>query len=221
MMCCDCLKNLPKNYDVRSLLKKDKKSFHHCNSCRRKYYFIGPKHCPNCYRSQNSLAICEDCKKWQEMGGIAKNIAFFKYNEAFSEWLERYKYQGGVHLRETFSDLLFEKLKKEKAIIVPIPMDEKKEAIRGFNQTEELLKSTSLSYRMLLGKIPGDHQAQSKKKKKERMALKQVFYIKEESETKEVILFDDVYTTGTTLKKAQECLESSNYEVKYTLTLAR
>lgn len=221
MICCDCLKDVPQSFTFTGLLTKEKKTFQHCTTCRKKYHFIQKNYCPHCFRQQDSFEVCGDCKKWEKEGGKCKNLAFFKYDEVFAEWLERFKYQGALHLKYTFSDLLFEKFKKEKKLIVPIPMEDGKMATRGFNQTEELLLGAGVSYGLLLGKVSGEETPQSHKKKKERMSLKQVFYLKEESRTKEIILFDDVYTTGTTLKKAQECLEGHNYKVNYSFTLAR
>lgn len=222
MLCCDCLREWPENLSFKGLFCKKQMKFQHCYFCQKKYTLITKQHCPLCYRQQDDKEICEDCQTWQSLiKRKVANRAFFKYDQHFSQWIERFKYQGALHLKYTFAGLLNQTLKKEKALLVPIPMAEKKQAIRGFNQTEEILLGANLTFEPLLGKMDLEEIPQSQKNKKERMALKQSFYLKKEVETKEIILFDDIYTTGSTLQKAIEILENNGYQIKYTLTLAR
>ncbi len=222
MMCTDCLKDLPENLTFSDLFIKKRLPFQLCFSCRKKYLTITKNHCPHCFRQQKDRALCLDCQLWlKKSPQKSMNESLFQYNDEFSNWLERFKYQGALHLKYTFAKELRDALKSQKALLVPIPMDDEKLKIRGFNQTEELLLGAKLPYTLLLGKPVLEEKPQSQKNKKERMALPQVFYLKESALKKEIILVDDVYTTGTTLQKATEILLKNGFIVKKTFTLAR
>lgn len=83
------------------------------------------------------------------------------------------------------------------------------------------MKQSNLHYEEILAKKHSEKQ--SKKTKRERLETEQVFYVAEEigSSEKEIILFDDIYTTGSTLNLAAQALKESGMKKVTSLTIFR
>lgn len=94
-------------------------------------------------------------------------------------------------------------------------------AKRGFNPSEYLLKVCGIPYSQLFD-YQGNCQSQAKKSRIERLSLSQVFQLREHDlNGDEILIFDDVYTTGATLIRAKECvIKKTNLSCR-SLTLAR
>ena len=222
MICPNCLKTYPKNHHFWEVLGiKTEVAFFTCRTCQEKFHYLEKNKCQGCARNCSDQ-YCSDCLKWQEVyPEKVSHEAIFTYDENFSQWMDDYKFKGAYHLRFTFQKELKKIFCNTKEVIVPIPISEKRLKERGFNQVEGLLEGAGISYVSLLEKSC-EVTPQSKQGKKERMALPQVFRVKKDLKvTKPIILFDDVYTTGTTLVRAQEMLEKNGYKVVKTVSLAR
>ncbi len=104
---------------------------------------------------------------------------------------------------------------------MPIPVSETRKLERGFNQTTAILKQSGILYEELLAKKHTEKQ--SKKTKRERLASEQAFYFsgKEILKSTEVILFDDIYTTGSTLNLAAQILKEAGVHKVSALTIFR
>lgn len=224
MMCCDCLHHYPATFTLFSLggLKKTP-DFFLCQSCEKKYTFLKKPQCPWCKKQQKDEKICLDCQFWQQSyPQKVKHEALFNYDEVFAHWLKRFKFQQAYHLRFTFQELLKTSfLNQKNYLLIPVPLSLKRQEKRGFNQVSAILAAGGLSYVELLEKI--ETPPQSHKKKKDRLALSQVFKGKKVPlpPGKKLVLVDDVYTTGTTLVRCQQALEAAGYEVFKSFSLAR
>lgn len=87
--------------------------------------------------------------------------------------------------------------------------------VRGHNQTELIAKVLSESsdiicYTDVLERVQKEPQARQKTKKERLRNILGAFYIKEKNKTKiegyDVILVDDITTTGATIEEAREVL---------------
>ena len=109
------------------------------------------------------------------------------------------------------------------AVVCPIPLSEKRQQTRGFNQVEAILSEANIPYKCLLKKKI-DTSAQAKKTRDERLLMPQPFEVnvdKNKIMNQEIILVDDVYTTGRTMFYAAECLLPYQPKKIRTFTLAR
>lgn len=178
--------------------------------------------CPACGRA-DAKGLCGDCQKWQSTGLELQNEALFVYDERFKEWLSRYKFFGDLRLCGTFSHLLYERLQAYRGYtICPLPISAQRLAERGFNQVTHCLLKTGRPYKELLRRTR-HCQPQSHKTRSERLQMIQPFEVIPNTrlQGRKILLVDDVYTTGRTLRHAAVCLrENGALEVK-SLTLAR
>ena len=156
-----------------------------------------------------------------------------KYEGIVREKILDYKFNEKAYLYKTFSKIILNNKKicsflKSYDIIVPVPVSKKKLNIRGYNQTEliarEIAKSLKLEFsRGNLIKVK-DTEAQSTLNKAKRQEnIKNCFLVSsnEEFTGKNVILFDDIYTTGSTAMECSKVLRKCNAKSILVLTIAK
>lgn len=132
--------------------------------------------------------------------------SLYLYNEAMKAYIQRYKFLGDVVLAKAFSCTLHAHLKNEQALIVPIPMHIENLKKRTFAPVDELLRAAEIPFVHLLTKTTTATQVG--KTREERLQVSQLFDVIHEAvvENKDIVLFDDLYTTGTTIRHAQHAL---------------
>jgi len=113
-------------------------------------------------------------------------------------------------------------------LVVPVPLHRRKFKERGFNQTEFLAKIIAKHFNLKLVKDNlkriKSTQTQAKLSKKERAEnIKKAFLVKDPDkfQGKSILLVDDVYTTGTTVKEIAKILKRAKAKDVYVFTLAR
>jgi ComF family protein len=117
----------------------------------------------------------------------------------------------------------------QKISVIPIPLHANKLKIRGFNQAEILAQHfcdlTSLPCKpQLLQRVKDTKaQMQTKSKKEREQNLSRAFTVlsNRSSNRRDVILFDDIYTTGATIREAIATLSVNNIDVRGVIVLAR
>lgn len=148
--------------------------------------------------------ICDRCSAQFEYSSTA--TALYQYNDAMKDYLHQYKFLQDVALAKVFRQELHARLKHEKGTIIPIPMHPIKQRERTFSHMEELLKAANIPFIQLLEKTTTE--TQSSKNREQRNQAASLFRLMDGAhvEHKEYFLFDDIKTTGTTLRHATEVL---------------
>jgi len=153
--------------------------------------------------------ICVECvDKFESIESQPNQPLFslYKYNEQMKDFLHRYKFMHDVILAKVFRQTIHQSLSKKKEIIVPIPMHPQKLKERTFPHVDTLLKEANIPYKHFLEKITTD--SQSSKSRQQRLHAPQIFALKENEDprNKELILVDDITTTGMTIQHAKRIL---------------
>ncbi|HEX7064424.1 MAG TPA: ComF family protein [Bacillales bacterium] len=207
-----------------------------CGDCREGLEDLREPLCRVCGRSFLDLEaayrqgdLCYDCIRWEEgewSGLLAKNRSLYVYNDFLKEIVALFKFRGDAAVAEGFEDNWVKLYQKEfqGTLIVPIPLSPERLYERGFNQAAELA-------RMLPGPIceglerTVHEQKQSKKSRAERLKLDlPIFQYTGESciiQDKDVLLVDDIYTTGATVRRAAIVLLESGAASVCSMTIAR
>ncbi|WP_284139261.1 MULTISPECIES: phosphoribosyltransferase family protein [unclassified Virgibacillus] len=171
--------------------------------------------------------LCSDCKRWQSLthpSSLQWNYSIYKYNYFMKELVAKWKYRGDYTLGVSFQSIFQEHFKvhfnhlRKSAIAVPIPLSHERLKERGFNQAQMLTEFLPIESCSPLERLHGEKQ--SKKTKKERITGGNPFKLKETIK-KQVILVDDIYTTGATLHQAARLLIDSGCPAVYSYTLIR
>ncbi|QXM05161.1 ComF family protein [Crassaminicella indica] len=192
-----------------SIKKTEKYSL--CSSCIQKIKFIEGRACEKCGKPLEDfyfLQECPDCIKTKHF--FTKGFSCVEYNEHMKELVYKLKYKNQRYIAYHMAEIMVDKLKKQKLsnidYIVPVPLYKKKEKNRGFNQADLLSKYIGKAMdwkvsRKNLIKIK-DTKAQNQLTRNERKNnLKDAFSVRllEQFTDKNILLVDDVYTTGSTV----------------------
>jgi competence protein ComFC len=189
-----------------------------CHICGRPFVFLEME-----FRAGN---VCLDCKRWEEdghwSGSLDLNRSLYRYTDFMKEVVAKFKFRGDYVLAVIFAEDIQQVLQDfQYDYIAPIPLSEERLYERGFNQAEALITAAGFEPTHLLSRV---HSAkQSKKSRSERIHIEQVFKMAEgmEIEGKIILLIDDIYTTGSTLRHAAKILKENGAAKVYSFTLAR
>lgn len=232
-LCLLCHGAFAASYSWASLSPARKKPLL-CPECREKLEPLTGVRCRICSRMMGELkdihihdeAYCSDCFRWERherwQGVLAENISFYKYNTYAKEIMAKFKYRGDYAISELFASHIKETVENRKPdYLVPIPLSAERLYERGFNQSEALIVKAGLAPAQLLMRTHSEKQA--KKTRKQRMDLENIFLFHEEADVKDknIILVDDIYTTGSTLRYAAEQLRLAGAESVSSITAAR
>lgn len=197
-----------------------------CTDCEAKFEKIGGTLCNGCGREWPD-SVCPDCERWEEntdyKGVLKYNRSVYHYNSFMKEVLALYKFRGDAVLANIFK----EELKRihgahfQKLLVVPIPLSEERLYERGFNQSLLLAKQLDVEIVEALSK----HETgkQSKKGRSDRVAGENHFYVAQPDAIRDrnIVLLDDIYTTGTTIRMAAKRLKDAGAKEISSLTLVR
>lgn len=201
-----------------------------CKTCRTHFHPISYNYCPKCYK-MNKEGQCPDCNQWIALykghDPLIKNVSLYEYTEWMKEVITQWKYRGdyviGEIFRSQFQQLFVENFKDiiKESIVLPIPLSSDRLYERGFNQASQLasfLVDYCKKEQNLLCRLTNEKQ--SKKSREERLRMENPFNLKGEI-NKTVILVDDIYTTGQTLRHAAILLKEKGCPQVYSYTLVR
>lgn len=120
-------------------------------------------------------------------------------------------------------------LRLENSLIIPLPLTKARKKERGFNQAEILAEilAKEFSYQIFLGlKRKGRKKHQAKLNEKQRLKnISGQFFVPEKERNflsgSDIILIDDVITTGATLNEAAKILKEAGAKEVFALVLAK
>lgn len=158
-------------------------------------FFAGEKICASCFRS---LEVIFEKKRI----GSVLGLILYAYNDFFRNLLYLFKGCADYELKEVFLSRFKAELKIRFAsyAIIPAPSNEKEDRERGFNHVVEIANCLNLPILPLIYK--NKPFKQSERSLRERAEAVNDLSIRNGNrvEGKKVLLFDDVLTTGETMK---------------------
>lgn len=203
---------------------------------------IYPQVCGICDQI-NKKDLCKKCEiriKPYQINSIEKvkdkyfdyQIKILKYEGIVRSKIIDYKFNDKSYLYKTFGKIILNNEKiysflKKYDIIVCVPMNIKKKLLRGYNQSELIAKEIAKQLQIEkqfgnLIKIKNTKKQSTLTKEQRKINVKDAFAIKnaEKVKNKNVILFDDIYTTGNTVNECSKMLKQAGSSSVVVITLA-
>lgn len=187
-----------------------------CNKCRMKIK-----------KYQINIVIKPPNRYFNEL------ISIFKYEGIIREKILQYKFNDKAYMRNTFAKIILKNKKvcgllKKYDIIIPVPIHKSRKAQRGYNQTQLIASKIAECINIeLCNNVLVKNKntiAQSKLNRKKRIEnIKGAFDILnlEKVQGKNVLLFDDIYTTGSTANECSRVLKTAGAKTVGILTIAK
>ncbi len=210
-----------------------------CDDCFKKLNHNYTQYCLNCKTSNKFGEFCDVCEEFFDINGIM--IAGDYQNKLLAGIIKAMKYRFikdlSQNLGKFLSQFLFLQIAKETSnkpaflsdiknvLIIPVPLHKKRQNWRGFNQSEELAKIIAkkfdLTISLDLKRIKYKKPQTKLKKQKRKENVKNCFaWAGQNLQNKNIILIDDVTTTGSTLNECAKILKQNNAGDVWGLVLA-
>lgn len=208
-----------------------------CLSCQNKLKPIKQDVCLYCKKSSFFGLTHPSCQKKLNIDGL---LTLYYYSPILKKVIKNIKYRLAVQVWQEFYRIikpevieklgLYKKLSSD-FIIQPIPLTINKYNERGFNQAKiiSLFFQKFLNFpivNLLIRKKEIQPQAQTKSLLKRYLNLKGAFAINPNcrgmiNHVSNIILIDDVVTSGSTVKEAARVLKEAGVKKVYVLALAK
>jgi competence protein ComFC len=203
-----------------------------CAPCESRIRRIAPPHCPGCGRTcLSATGRCESCS--DEKFHFDRAYACVAYESGIKEIVHGFKFGRKRFLAPFLTRILTGFVHENLAasawdLVVPVPMDRKRENERGFNQSKLLSRSLAQKLELLhgndvLGCVPSE-RPQAFLNRSERKANAQGrFFVKKRLEvhSRNILLVDDILTTGQTASACAQVLKEAGARSVTVLALAR
>lgn len=194
--------------------------FSFCVCCGRFFDYLGELHlCSHCQENLPPFSFHRSCGRYQ--GKLKDIILLYKYRKFRVLGKELARFVCRTLGRD-------EELWRGLEAIVPVPLHPKKHKKRGFNQSkiiaEELAKEKGVEFiEKTLVKIKNTPPQTSLVRAEREKNVRRTFRIikTEKIEGKTVLLVDDVYTTGSTIRECCAVLKKGGAEEIRAITLAQ
>ncbi len=180
-----------------------------------------------------SEMLCDNCRttiaSYLRLEVIHKEkyriyIIFF-YEGEIKKLIRRFKFSEGTYLAKVFSIYLARAIIEAKLHcknISYIPMYAKKKDVRGFDQSELLAKETSkrtgLEFQRIVTRGKRTKSLYRLNREERKKELLDAFKLN--AFVDDVIIIDDIYTTGSTIHEVSKTLEGNNIRNYNFLVLA-
>ncbi len=183
-----------------------------CNKCFDKFVVFDEEICKKNFEDNNGFSM-------------------FLYTQEIKEIIHKFKYDDyGSYARlmgKKMGEFFVERNLVSVDYIIPVPIHRKRRAERGFNQSEIMAKEISKFSKIpilnrTLIRIKNTEPQFGLNKEKRIKNIENAFSVAKPEKIvgKDIILIDDIYTTGTTLKECKRVLENAGANNIYYFTLS-
>ena len=203
-----------------------------CKKCKEGITFLSPPRCCYCLKplNINSLGSCQECSK--KIYPYQRLISATAYKGPMPGLIHLFKYKNCDYLDGFLSSLIIKHLSKigfnpnRYQLIIPVPLHKDKLKIRGYNQAGLLSKLLSNYFKIpfrddiIINMNIRPSQTKLPKQKREKN-VRGVFMVREDLQNKNIILVDDIFTTGSTASACSKALEEKGAKNITVITLSK
>lgn len=202
-----------------------------CRACLDNFIFIDEKSCNLCGKYLHSGDLCSDCHNFWHPFERAYSLCV--YDGKVKEWVYSFKYAGRSYLARPFGRMMAGRIREIGLLdridcIIPVPLYSKKLRQRGYNQSGLLAHVIKRELNLKSGpymlKREKDTPPLSGLSRQQRLrTMEGAFKVIRKgniTDIKNVLLIDDIYTTGSTVNQCTRALKAAGAAKVYVFTLA-
>ena len=178
--------------------------------------------CPLCGKIVKNYGLCHACYElvnknptfYYDIEGLDDLLVASTYAGIMRRLIIDFKFKGKLSYGEIISEIMIEKLLERnlsEVVLTFVPMHPRRERERGYNQSkilaETIAKKLDLKCQEVFEKVKDTKFQVGLKKDQRQENLKNAFAVKKAPE--EIIIVDDVITTGTTISELVKVAKAS------------
>ena len=206
-----------------------------CSECASEISVLSGPKCSHCGRPFETPSgpdhVCSSCIERQMP--YQKACSIFVFEKSVRRLIHRYKYSGDLYAlnclveitRSNLHVCFQEACSIFNGLILPVPVHKGRLRKRGFNQSLGLASEIFPSCNVKSGVLVKTRATPSQTgltKKQRKKNVKGAFFCRDlSSHEKDVLIFDDVLTTGATVHAAAEAVKKAGARRIFVLTVAR
>lgn len=194
----------------------------------RKLFFDNT--CSLCgYHLKNKGYLCSKCiVKLEKMSYLKQrgNLYYLYYYTDVKKIIFDLKFKNRKGITDNLSEYIKKSIesiviKDNIDVVVSVPINKKRFLERGYNQVDEILKSADIEFENIERVRDTKHMYEIKEREKRRENVKKAFKVKRDYFQKNILIVDDIVTTGATLKEIEkEFLENQKAKSVIFFTIA-
>lgn len=197
-----------------------------CDDCYAKIPFITGKTCKKCGGKIKSGQVCIDCKGANY--SFEKVFSICEYTDIIRYAILKLK-SGSKFVSRPLSELVsnyFDTLNIEYDFIVPMPIHPNRLKERGFNQSklllEEVRRNCKVREDIIIRSKDTPHQTGLNRDNR-KTNLDGAFKVLNKNDIKDkiIVIFDDIYTTGSSMEECAKTLKECGAKNVFGVCLAR
>jgi len=200
-----------------------------CESCLEKISLVPDDYCKKCGSALYD-GLCENCFDHEFSFDMSRSV--FKYGDVIRDLVHQLKYEGrrspvrilGKGMREFAKD---NEDYQGFDLVTAVPLHRVRQRERGYNQSrllgQELAQELGLPYREIVRRRYYTQSQTNLDRFQRRANLRDAFKVKRSAALsgKNIILVDDVFTTGTTASELAKTLKAGGANRVTVLTACR
>ena len=206
-----------------------------CSECLSRISFVKAPICSCCglpfVNYEGTDHLCGECTSSKQYFSVARSVG--KFEEPLLDVIHQFKYKGKIAVGGTLGRLMaefeYDSFSIEGySLILPVPLHQGRLKERGFNQSVILAREIAMKYSIhldfgILKRTIHTKPQTGLGKKQRSMNVKGAFEVTDRGriDGERVVLIDDVYTTGSTVRECARVLVKNGVEEVAVLTLAR
>jgi competence protein ComFC len=206
-----------------------------CADCVESLSPIHKPVCRVCFRPlDHNDNLCGDCQFVKQEDRVT-NVSAVSYTTKTKKVLARFKYSGDERYAKYIGAIMYDAVEKYYqqipfSLITSVPLHQNRIVERGFNQSQLLAdyigKYLGLPTQTILERSKPSPPQASLGRSARIDALRSSFEVSQDGQQLDltphtILLVDDVYTTGTTIRECAKILRQAGVQTVYAITFAR
>ncbi|MDO4301162.1 MAG: ComF family protein [Clostridia bacterium] len=192
-----------------------------CNNCRCDFEITEHKRCKTCGRIIYHDGKCRICNS--ERIYFDKGYSVLVYKDSVRNGIMNFKYKGLYRYGKYFGNIMVnyavQNINMSFDYVTAVPLHSKRFKDRGYNQSKILAKavaeSMNIKYMDLLIRNKNTKAQNSLNRKERKENIRDAFSLRKgmSVENKNILIIDDIYTTGATINECSRVLKKNKAAV--------